>query len=71
MEGASIGFDQNGFFDRQVGRHMVVNRLFGELHVLGHAAVNVFLETVQVMLFAHPILTAVAEAALPAGNELF
>ncbi|MNE34581.1 hypothetical protein D3C80_1283090 [compost metagenome] len=71
MERTGIGFDQNGVLDRHIRGDVIVDGLFGELHVLSHAAINVFLEAVQVVLLTHPILATVTEAALPAGDNLF
>jgi len=54
-----------------VFRHSVVDRLGGEEHVLGPGALRATpLEAVDVVLLAHPVLAASAEAALPARYDL-
>ena len=42
----------------------------GEYHVLGHGALYVVLEAIEVVLLAHPVLAVVAETAAPAGHDL-
>ncbi len=50
--------------------HLVVNGLLGKAHVVGHGAIDVVLEAVDVVLFAHPVFAAIAEAAVPARHDL-
>ena len=42
----------------------------GEYHVLGHGALHIVLEAIQVVFLAHPVLAVVAEAAAPARHDL-
>ena len=70
MLGAGVGFDQRGLFDRQIFVDLVDQGALGQLHVFGHAAVDFFLETIDVMFLAHPVVAVFAEFAFPAGNDL-
>ena len=42
-----------------------------EEHVLGHRAEGMLAKTVHIAVLTHPVLTAEAETALPAGHDLF
>ncbi len=39
-------------------------------HILGHGAVHVVLEAIEIVLLAHPVLAMRAEATVPAGDDL-
>ena len=65
-----IGLDENGRFHRNIFRNPVHQRFPGKTHVLGHPAVHVVLEPVDVVLLAHPVPPGPAEAAHPARHDL-
>src|SRR5580704_8276566 len=48
----------------------MVDGFFRVTHVFGEAAIYIFLEPINVVFFAHPVLTRLAKAALPARNDL-
>ena len=70
MHRAGIGLDQHRLFHRNAVRHLVGAALLGEPHVLGHAAIDVVLEPVDVVLLAHPVFAAAAIAAMLARDDL-
>src|SRR5258707_2474444 len=43
---------------------------FRVTHVFGEAAIHIVLEPINVVFFAHPVLTRLAKAAFPARNDL-
>ena len=70
VQRAGQRFDQDGFVRGNRVRDFVDDAFLGEDHVLGHGALDVVLETVQVVFLAHPVLAVVAEAAAPARHDL-
>src|SRR5690606_2509600 len=72
LDSARQRLDVSGVLRGNRWRHFVVGRPGGELHVFCHAAKAAPPEAINFMLvLTHPVLTAPAKAAFPAGHNLF
>ena len=68
--GASIGFYKDGGLHGQILGQLVNDSLFGQAHVFSHAAVDVILETVDIVFLTHPITSGITKFAIPARDYL-
>ncbi len=71
VDGAAQRLDDRGVFERDRSRDLVHDRAGRKAHIVGHAAVgDLALKAEDVVHLAHPVLAAVAIAAVPARHDL-
>ena len=71
VDRAGQRLDEGRVFGCDRLRHLVVERIGGQQHILGPGALGALAEAVDIAVGAHPILAALAVAAVPAGHDLF
>src|SRR5882757_824498 len=71
VQRAGQRFDEGRVGGRDVPGDLVHQCFYGIGHVGGHGSGRPTLEAVEIVRLAHVVLAALAEAALPAGHDLF